>query len=42
MWELWRNRPKTFDELMDMMANYEVGEEAVGAFFSDGKDKGKA
>ena len=29
-----RNRPQTVDELMDVVANYTAGEEAVGAFFS--------
>ena len=32
--ELGRNRPQTVDELMDVVANYAAGEEAVGAFFS--------
>ena len=32
--ELGRNRPQTVDELMDVVANYVAGEEAVGAFFS--------
>jgi len=27
---------------MDVVANYVVGEDAVGALFSDGMDKGKA
>ena len=39
--ELGRNHPQTVDELMDVVANYAAGEEAVGAFFSHegGKDK---
>ena len=40
--ELGRNRPQTVDELMDMVANYAAGEEAVGAFFSNEGSKGKA
>jgi len=32
--ELGRNRPQTVDELMDVVANYAAGEEAVGAFFN--------
>ena len=40
--ELGRNRPQTIDELMDMVANYAAGEEAVGAFFSHEGSKGKA
>jgi len=39
--ELGRNRPQTVDELMDIVANYAVGEEAVGAFFSCEGSKGK-
>ena len=39
--ELGRNRPQTVDELMDVVANYAVGEEAVGAFFSSEGRKGK-
>ena len=42
MRELGRNRPRTVDELMDVVANYAAGEEAVGAFFSHENDKGKA
>ena len=42
VWELGRNRPQTFDELIDVVANYAAGEEAVGAFFSHESDKGKA
>ena len=42
MRELCQNRPQTIDELMDVVANYTVGEEAVGAFFSHENDKGKA
>jgi len=40
--ELGRNRPHTIDELMDIVANYAVGEEAVGAFFSCEGGKGKS
>jgi len=40
--EFGRNRPQTIDELMDVVANYTVGEEAVAAFFSHENDKGKA
>jgi len=39
--ECGRNRPQTVDELMDVVANYAVGEEAVGAFFSCERSKGK-
>jgi len=39
--ELGRNRPQTVDELMDVVANYAAGEEAVGAFFSCEGRKGK-
>jgi len=41
-WELGRNRPQTVDELMDVVANYAAGEEAVGAFFSCEGSKGKS
>ena len=41
MRELGRNRPQTVDELMDVVANYAAGEEAVGAFFSCEGRKGK-
>ena len=41
MRELGRNRPQTVDELMDVVANYAIGEEAVGAFFSYEGKKGK-
>jgi len=40
--ELGQNRPQTIDELMDVVANYTVGEEAVGAFFSCEGGKGKS
>ena len=40
--ELGRNRPQTVDELMDVVANYAAGEEAVGAFFSQEGSKSKA
>ena len=40
--ELGRNRPQTVDELMDIVANYVAGEEAVGTIFSHESDKGKA
>ena len=40
--ELGRNHLQTIDELMDVVANYAAGEEAVGAFFSQESDKGKA
>jgi len=40
--ELGRNRPQTIDELMDVVANYAAGEEAVGAFFNNECGKGKA
>jgi len=39
--ELVRNRPQTVDELMDVVANYAAGEEAIGAFFSCEGRKGK-
>jgi len=39
--ELGRNRPQTVDELMDVVANYAAGEEAVGAFFNCEGRKGK-
>ena len=39
--ELGQNRPQTVDELMDVVANYAVGEQAVGAFFSCEGRKGK-
>ena len=42
MQELGRNRPQTFNELMDVVANYAASEEAVGAFFNHENDKGKA
>jgi hypothetical protein len=34
--------PQTVDELMDVVAKYAAGEEAVGAFFSHENDKRKA
>ena len=37
-----RNRPQTIDELMDVVAKYTVGEEAVRAFVNHENDKGKA
>jgi len=40
--ELGRNHPQTVDELMDVVANYVAGEEAVGAFFSYEGRKGKS
>ena len=41
--ELGWNRPQTVDELMDVVANYAAGEEAVGAFFSyEGRSKAPA
>ena len=40
--ELGRNHPQTVDELMDVVANYAAGEEAVGAFFSCEGGKGKS
>ena len=40
--ELSRNRPQTIDELMDVVAKYTVGEEAVRAFVNHENDKGKA
>jgi len=39
--ELGQNRPQTVNELMDVVANYAAGEEAVGAFFSCEGKKGK-
>ena len=42
MRELGQNRPQTINVLMDMMANYAAGEEAVGAFFSHEGSKEKA
>ena len=41
MRELGQNRPQTVDEVMDVVANYTAGEEAVGAFFSYEGRKGK-
>ena len=41
MRELGRNRPQTVDELMNVVANYVCGEEAVGAFFSHESSKAK-
>ena len=41
MRELGRNRPQTVDELMNVVANYVGGEEAVGAFFSHESSKAK-
>ena len=40
--ELGWNRPQTVDELMDVVANYAAGEEAVGTFFSCEGRKGKS
>jgi len=40
--ELGRNRPQTIDVLMDVVANYAAGEEAVDAFFSCEGRKGKS
>jgi len=40
--ELGQNRPKTIDELMDVVANNVASEEEVGAFFNHENDKGKA
>jgi len=42
VWELGRNLPQTVDELMDVVANYTVWEEAVGAFFNYKGSKGKS
>jgi len=42
VWELGQNHPQTVDELMDVVANYAAGEEAVGAFFSHEGGKGKS
>ena len=42
MRELGRNRPQTVDELMDVVANYTAGEEAVGAFFNCEGGNGKS
>jgi hypothetical protein len=39
--ELGRNTPTTANELMDIVTNYAVGEEAVGAIFGGDQDKGK-
>jgi len=39
--ELGRNRPQIVDKLMDVVANYAAGEEAVGAFFSCEGRRGK-
>jgi hypothetical protein len=39
--ELGRNTPITANELMDIVTNYAAGEEAVGAIFGGGQDKGK-
>ena len=40
--ELGPNRPQTIDELMDVVANYAAGEEAVSGFFNHEGGKGKA
>ena len=40
--ELGRNRPQSVDELMDVVANYATGEEAVESFFIHESSKGKA
>jgi len=39
--ELGQNRPQTVDKLMDMVANYAAGQEAVDAFFSHEGSKEK-
>ena len=39
--ELGWNRPQIVDELMDVVASYNVNEEAVSAIFSHESDKGK-
>jgi hypothetical protein len=39
--ELGHNTPTTANELMDIVTNYAVGEEAVGAIFGGDQDKGK-
>ena len=41
VWELGRNYPQTVNELIDMVENYAVGEEVVGAFFSHEGSKEK-
>jgi hypothetical protein len=40
--ELGCNTPITANELMDIVTNYAVGEEAVGAIFGGDQDKGSA
>ena len=42
MRESGQNHPQNVDELMDVVANYAAGEEAVGAFFSCEGGKGKS
>jgi hypothetical protein len=37
--ELGRNRPKTINELMDVVTDYAAGDEAVGAFFGGAENK---
>jgi hypothetical protein len=39
--ELGRNTPLTANGLMDIIANFTAGEEAVGAIFGGDQDKGK-
>jgi hypothetical protein len=39
--ELGSNTPATANELMDIVTNYTVSEEAVGAIFGGDQDKGK-
>jgi hypothetical protein len=39
--ELGHNTPITANELMDIVTNYAVGEEAVGAIFGGDQDKEK-
>jgi hypothetical protein len=41
VWELGRNTPTTANELMDIVSNYTIGEEAVGGIFGADQDKGK-
>jgi hypothetical protein len=39
--EFGRNAPTTANELMDIVTNYAVDKEAVGAIFGGDQDKGK-
>jgi hypothetical protein len=39
--ELGHNTPTTANELMGIVTNYAIGEEAIGAIFGGDQDKGK-